>query len=95
MSELDEATLRKLSRTEMIRVLREFMSERDAAKQSAMRAFDERNLALADTRRFEWFFGPTDKSLHIPNYIRGAAEGWTVNQWRAWCDKAIAEQVSA
>jgi hypothetical protein len=54
MSELDEATLRKLSRTEMIRVLDEFRSARDAAERAAMRAFDERNLALADTRRIDW-----------------------------------------
>ena len=47
MSALDAVALRKLSRTELLRVLDEFKSERDAAKRDAMRAFDERNIALA------------------------------------------------
>lgn len=46
MSEQNTAT-----RTELRRVAEEFKSERDAAKRDAMRAFDERNIALADHER--------------------------------------------
>jgi hypothetical protein len=36
----------ELTRTELRRIAEEFKSERDAAKRDAMRAFDERNIAL-------------------------------------------------
>lgn len=35
-----------LTRTELLRIVEEFKSERDAAKRDAMRAFDERNILL-------------------------------------------------
>lgn len=35
------------TRTELIRIVEEFKSERDAAKRDAARAFDERNILLA------------------------------------------------
>lgn len=53
----DEARA-KLSKSELLRVCEEFQSERDAAKRDAARAFDERNVALAEARankdRLDW-----------------------------------------
>ena len=40
----------ELSRKELLRVIEEFKSERDAAKESAMRAFDERNILLNENK---------------------------------------------
>lgn len=40
-----------LTRTELRRIAEEFMSERDAAKRDALRAFDERDLALNEIER--------------------------------------------
>jgi hypothetical protein len=40
-----------LTRTELRRIAEEFKSERDAAKRDAMRAFDERNVLLAENAR--------------------------------------------
>jgi hypothetical protein len=39
---------KKLSRTEMVRVLEEFRSERDAAKRDVLRAVEERNALIAE-----------------------------------------------
>lgn len=39
--------IKDLTRTELRRIAEEFKAERDAAKADAMRAFDERNILLA------------------------------------------------
>ena len=44
-----------------------------------------------DSRRMEWFFGKDSvKSQNfIMDYLRGAREDWTVDQWRQLIDKEM------
>jgi hypothetical protein len=58
-----------------------------ALAQIAARALES---AERDARRMEWFFGPADKSAWLTEYMRGMRDGWTVEQWRAAIDAAIA-----
>lgn len=83
--DLDAATLRKLSRTELLRVLDEFRSERDAAKRSALRAFEERDIEIDRSK----VVAERVEKLHKACEAANAA----IDDWRcmyAWteCDRA-------
>jgi hypothetical protein len=59
---------------------------------SALLAAQERDAALADARRFVWWVSDTKKSgWYVNDYLQGVREGWSVNQWRNWTDKAMKE----
>ena len=46
-----------------------------------------------DAKRFRWWFGPLDvdaKSKFVLPYIEGCTKGWSLDQWRAAVDAAMA-----
>ena len=45
-----------------------------------------------DAARLEWYFGPSDKKDWLDTYMRGMREGWSVGQWRAAIDAAMAKE---
>lgn len=44
----------------------------------------------ADAKRFEWWFGGTDKASFLLTYLDGVRAKWTVDQWRAAIDAEMA-----
>ena len=50
----------------------------------------ERDALRADAERFAWYFGSEDKMPFMKAYIDGLASGYTLDQWRAAIDAAIA-----
>lgn len=45
-----------------------------------------------DAARMEWYFGPSDKKDWLDTYMLGMREGWSVGQWRAAIDSAMAKE---
>jgi hypothetical protein len=43
-----------------------------------------------DANRFRWWFGPEDKVIVALPYFDGCTKGWTLDQWRAAVDAAMA-----
>jgi hypothetical protein len=43
-----------------------------------------------DAKRFRFWFGPADKESMALPYIEGCTKGWTLDQWRAAVDAAMA-----
>jgi len=46
-----------------------------------------------DAKRFRWWFGPLDvdaKGKFVLPYIEGCTNNWTLDQWRAAVDAAMA-----
>jgi len=52
----------------------------------------ERDALRADAERFAWYFGSEDKMPFMRAYIDGLASGYTLDQWRAAIDAAIARE---
>jgi len=52
----------------------------------------ERDALRADAERFAWYFGSEDKMPFMKAYIDGLASGYTLDQWRAAIDAAIARE---
>ena len=44
-----------------------------------------------DAERFRFWFSPVAKSIDLIEYMRGVHEAWSLDQWRAYCDAAIAQ----
>jgi hypothetical protein len=70
-----------LSNTELRRIAEEFMSERDAAKRDTMRAFDERDIALAELQMLlpKCIWDDCDQEAiycegHAREYVAGLAD---------------------
>lgn len=41
-----------------------------------------------DAERFRWYMSDAPKPpTAINDYLTGVREHWTLDQWRAWCDK--------
>ena len=59
------------------------------ATQARVTAEQARATAMEDARRFDWFFGPDDKTQFMPTYLKGLDEKWTVDQWREAIDAAL------
>ena len=55
-------------------------------------AIKQREQDAKDVARLEWYFGPSDKKDWLNTYMRGVREGWSVGQWRAAIDAAMAEE---
>jgi hypothetical protein len=52
-----------MTRTELLRIIDEFKSERDAAKEDALRAFDQRNIAQNVIVRLEVRINKLEQAL--------------------------------
>lgn len=41
-----------------------------------------------DAERFRWYVSSNKKPVvSVAGYLEGVRDGWTLDQWRAWCDK--------
>jgi len=67
----------------------------ECAKAKIVTLTRERDEALADARRFVWWFDDVDNGAFIAEYLAEARGMWTLGQWRAAIDKAMRGEGSA
>ena len=64
----------------------------DALAADLAEAQAERDRLAKDAERFDWFFGPADKSKFMGSYVEGIRADFTPDHWRETIDDFMRQE---